>query len=82
MIDKKNTTVTMTLEDYENLQGYVERYNRLISDIRSLVYIDYITPSEVVVVLKKQKLTDFVVPFAASDCELDGYPEGVTVIWK
>ena len=81
-IDRQNTKVTMSLEDYEMLKAYEKAYNSTIKELKALTYIDSMTSEEIVVVLKKKALQDYIVPFAANDVELDGYPDGVKVVWK
>jgi hypothetical protein len=81
-MNKEKATVTMSLQDYEDLKSYENAYRGLINDLKRLTYIDSMTTDEIVVVIGKQTTEDYIAPFAASDCELDGYPDGVTVIWK
>ncbi len=82
MIDKEKTTVTMPLKDYEELISFKKAYEFMRQELKELTYIDSETSDEIVVVIKKQATEDYIAPMAASDCELDGYPDGVIVIWK
>ncbi len=81
-IDKQNAKVTMSLSDYESLEGYRRAYKELIKEIKGLAYINKMTNENIIVVVNKKQAQDFIVPFAAEDCELDGYPDGVIVIWE
>jgi hypothetical protein len=81
-MDKQNTTVTMSLIDFEILRGYQKQYEELVKEIKSLTYIDGTTTDSVTVAIRKAETIDFIAPYAARDMELDGYPNGVEVVWK
>lgn len=81
-MDEDKTTVTMPLKDFDELRSYKKAYKELISAIRRVAFIDAMTTNEITVVIKKQAAQDFLVPFAADDCELESYPDGVIVNWK
>lgn len=81
-MDKEKTTVTMTLEDFDELRSYKKAYKEVVSKIRRVIYIDKMTTDDITVVIRKQVAQDFLVPYAADDCELEDYPNGVTVNWK
>lgn len=81
-MDLDNTTVTMSLKDFNDLRAYKNSYERLRREIKNLTYIDQMTAEETTVIIKKSEAQDFIAPFAATDCELEDYPDGVKVIWK
>lgn len=81
-MDRQGTRVEMSLKDFEEMQGYEKAYNRLIKTIKNLTQIDKLTCKEVEVSINTLLAQDLIVPFAAEDMELEGYPHGVKVVWK
>lgn len=83
-IDKQNTKVALSLEDFEYLTPYEKLCKDLLHDIRSAVYIDQMPSKDIIVVIRKNALQHIVVPYAAGDYKLDGYPDSdsIEVIWK
>ncbi len=53
MIDKKKMKVTMSLEDYEYLDWYVEAYKKLRNKIKNSAYINQITSDGAEIVIRK-----------------------------
>jgi hypothetical protein len=81
-LDKQNTRINMSLEDFELLDRYKRWWKELTTAIRNKVYIDQTTSEKIYVKIKKNELQDLLVPYAASDCELDMYPdESIEVEW-
>ncbi len=84
MINRDKIKVTMSLEDFGTLDNYRRKFQSLIREIKRFVKVPQIVPenTKMIVTIDKQKTQDFLVPLAAEDCELDDYPNGVTVVWE
>ena len=84
MINRDKIKVTMSLEDFGTLDNYRRKFQSLIREIKRFVKVPQIVPenTKMIITIDKQKTQDFLVPLAAEDCELDDYPNGVTVVWE
>lgn len=82
-MDKQNTRVNMSLEDYEGLEYYKRGFNKLLKDIKNIAYIDSITSEEAIIKVKYDQFINFLINHISKDCELEHLENNqITVIWK
>ena len=58
-MDKNNTTITMSLKDYEELDRYVKMYWDLLAHIRKCCFVDEIWHNGARIKIKKFITEDF-----------------------
>jgi hypothetical protein len=82
MINKKNITVTMTMEDYEALDLYVKAYKELRNRLKNISYVDSLTSEGAKIVVNKKKIEQLLIEYTPDDCEFDGIEDKIEVEWK
>ena len=82
MINKKRIKVTMSLEDYEYLDWYVEAYEKLRNKIKNSAYINQITSDGAEIVIRKTPIEDLVIEYLPDDVEFDGIEDAIKITWN